>query len=73
MYFSVTDICASDLEKRIRMGSQLNTGRNLLDMTLRGIRNYTKVLAFCLHKWDENTIQPKDSGDTIDDVIEYVR
>ena len=30
-------------------------------------------MAYCAHKWDIKKIQPKHSGDSVDDVIEYVR
>ena len=55
------------------MGKQLITGRNLHAMAIRGARAYKKALAFSTHKWDRVTMQPKKSGETIEDVIEYVR
>ena len=42
-------------------------------MAIRGARAYKKALAFSTHKWDSVTMQPKKSGETLDDVIEYVR
>ena len=73
LYYSSTDIRASDLEKKNRTGNMLITGRNLHDMAIRGVRNYKKALAFCLKRWDEKLMQPKLSGHTIEDVIEFVR
>ena len=42
-------------------------------MAQKGARDYKKALAFCLNKWNIEKLEPKYSGDSIDDVIEYVR
>ena len=30
-------------------------------------------MSFCAHKWDSNTNQPKESGLSVDNIIDYVR
>ena len=55
------------------VGKQLITGRNLHAMAIRGARAYKKALAFSTHKWDKVTMKPKKSGETLDDVIDYIR
>lgn len=72
-FYSGTDIRFSDLEKKNRIGKQLITGRNLHAMAIRGVRAYKKALAYSKDKWDMETLEPKKSGETIDDCIEYVR
>ena len=72
-YFCGEDILHLDLEKKNKSGPTLVTGRNLHAMAIRGAREYKKALAFANHRWDSSTLQPKKSGDTIDDVVEYVR
>ena len=42
-------------------------------MAIRGARAYKKALLFSSHKWDGRTMAQKKSGETIDDVVEYVR
>ena len=56
-----------------RVGKQLITRRNLHALALRGVRAYKKALAYSKDKWDMVTLEPKKSGETIQDVIEYVR
>ena len=34
---------------------------------------FRKALSFASHKWDLHTDTPKESGTTVEDVIEYVR
>ena len=72
-FYCGEDILYSDLEKKNKVGKQLITGRNLHAMAIRGARAYKKALAFSTHRWDSVTMQPKKSGETLDDVIEYVR
>lgn len=72
-YYVGEDILAPDLEKKNRSGALLVSGRNLLDMALRGIKCYKKALAFCLQKWDMEKMVCKKSGDTVEDVIDHVR
>ena len=73
MFFVGTDILRSNLEKKGRNGQQLVSGRNLLDMAKRGTANYRKALSFTSKKFDLDTMSVKESGNTIDDVIEFVR
>ena len=61
-YFSGVDLRYDDLEKKNRTGSALITGRNLVDMALRGVRNFKKALAFSLHKWDAEKCVPNIRG-----------
>ena len=42
-------------------------------MAIRGARAYKKALAFSKDKWDIDTLEPKKSGETMQDCIEYVR
>ena len=72
-YYSGEDILHLDLEKKNKTGPTLITGRNLHAMAIRGAREYKKALAFSTHRWDSGLMCPKRSGETIDDVIEYVR
>ena len=72
-YYCGDDITQQDLEKRNRTGNQLMTGRNMLDLCIRGVKNYKKALAFCGHKWDFETSEPKKSGDSIEDIVMYGR
>ena len=58
------DITSSDLEKRNRTGTQL---------AKKGTGNYCKALAYASKKIDLDTLQCKESGTTVDDVIDYVR
>ena len=44
-----------------------------MDLAKKGVRCYKKALAFCLHKWDSEKMIPRHSGDSVDDVINYVR
>ena len=73
VYYIGVDITHDDLEKRNRTGNQLITGRNLLDLCVKGVKNYKKALAFCEHKWDIEKCEPKNSGDSMEDVVQYVR
>ena len=70
---SGVDITSLDLEKKLRSGNLLITGRQLFDMAKKGVKNYKKALSFCVKKWDLKTNSPIESGTTIDDVVEYVR
>ena len=42
-------------------------------MAKRGTANYRKALSFATKKFDLDSMIVKESGNTIDDVIEYVR
>ena len=72
-YYSDVDITYTDLDEKNRTGSLLITGHNLLDMAIRGAKNYKKALAFCAEKYDMDKTEVKHLGDTVDDVIEHVR
>ena len=67
------DINHIDLEKSLRTGKALLSGRKILDMARRGVKSYKKALSFCSHKWDLKKGAPIESGDSIDDIVEYVR
>ena len=72
-YYSNRDIRVEDLEKKNRTGSQLITGRNLVSLAVKGVKTYKKALSLCAHKWDLDTNEPLESGDKIEDCVEYVR
>ena len=42
-------------------------------MAKRGVRANKKALAYSREKWDINTLEPKKSGDDMEDVIKYAR
>ena len=42
-------------------------------MAKRGTKTYRKALSFACRKWDIDKGEPKESGNSIDDVIKYVR
>jgi len=73
VFVSGTDIGYEDLEKKSCVGKQQITSRNLHAMIVRGSRTYKKALAYSTDKWDMVTLEPKKSGDTIEEVIEYIR
>ena len=73
VYFAEEDIFLLDLEKKGRKGKQLVSGRNILDLAKKGTANYRKALSFASKKLDLETMSVKESGNTLDDVIEYVR
>lgn len=72
-YGAGKEINVRDLEKKLLSGPLLITGRSLRTMAQKGMKNFKKALAFAYKKWDRTKNSPKDSGDTVDDVIEYVR
>ena len=67
------DITSLDLERRFLTGKQLITGRKLIEMARDGVKNYKKALSFCDIKYNSKTQTCINSGDTVQDVIEYVR
>ena len=73
VFFAGKHIVRSDMEKKGRNGQQLVSGRNIYDMAKRGTANYRKALSFATKKFDLDSMIVKESGSTIDDVIEYVR
>ena len=73
LFYSGVYIRSMDLENENKTGTVLIGGRNLLDLAQKGSRSYKKALAFDYHKWNSVLMEPKESGDTINDYIEYVR
>ena len=75
MTFTAGDeIDLADLKRKHRITStEALSGRNLLDMARRGMRDFRKAMAFAKDKWDIKNNQPLESGMTVDDCIEYVR
>ena len=71
-YFANVDILPVDMEKKGRNGKQLVTGRNLLDMAKKGTANYRKALSFAVKKFDLDKMEVLESGNSVEDVIEYV-
>ena len=67
------DITVDDLEKKLCTGKAISHGRQLEAMAKRGLREYRKALSFTKDKWDLTKHEPKESGTTVDDVIDYVR
>ena len=47
--------------------------RQLTDMAKKGAREYRKALAYAGDKWNIKECTPKESGTSVEDVIEYVR
>jgi hypothetical protein len=73
LYYVGSEIRHEDLEKKNRVGRELLNGRQLTDMARRGLKSYRKALSFANDKWDIKKNEPKESGTTVEDVIEYVR
>ena len=73
MYFAGKHILRSDLEKKAKNGKQLVSGRSLLEMAKKGTAYYRKALAFTHKKFDLDKMSVIESGNSIEDVIEYVR
>ena len=61
------------LEKKNLTGNQLITGRTLLGLARKGAQNFWKANSFAEEKWDVKKGEPKESGNTIEDVVNYVR
>ena len=72
-YIAGRDIIVRDLEKKGRNGQQLVSGRNLLDLGKKGVANYKKALSFVVKKYDVENMKVLESGNSVEDVIEYVR
>lgn len=72
-YFANKHIIRSDLEKRTRNGKQLVSGRSILETAKKGTAYYRKALSFACKKFDLDKMTVIESGNTIQDVIEYVR
>ena len=50
VYYSGSDICYDDLEKKNRAGSLLIAGRNLYNLAVRRSKEYKKALAYSSNK-----------------------
>ena len=61
------------LEKKNLTGNQLITGRTILGMAKKGAQNFRKANSFAEEMWDVKKNEPKHSGHTIDDTVNYVR
>jgi hypothetical protein len=73
-YYTEREITYGDLRKKNRLrGNELSNGRSLVELARKGARSFRKAMAYASEKWDMKTNQPKESGMTIDDVMEYVR
>ena len=66
------DIVSTDLEKKNRTGNQLMTGRQLYKLAKKGTAYYRKALALVSKKFDLETMECKESGQSVDDVVNYV-
>ena len=73
LYYQGSDITFRDLEKKNRTGTAVLNGRQLTDMAKRGTREFRKAMGYTKDKWDFKKNEPKQSGMTVDDVIDYVR
>lgn len=67
------DINIIVLERKKRTTLQLLSGCQLHDVRDRGVKSYRKALLFTSQKLDLQTDQPKESGTTVDDIIDFVR
>ena len=54
-------------------GPAIVSGRTLLGMAKKGAAMFRKANSFAEQKWDVKLGQPKESGSTVDDAIEFVR
>ena len=72
-YYANNDILRSDLEKKSRNGNQIVSGRSILEMAKKGTAYYRKALSFTSKKFDIDKMAVIDSGNSMQDVIEYVR
>ena len=66
------DIVSTDLEKKNRTGNQLMTGRQLYELAKKGTAYYRKALALVSKKFDLETMECKESGQSVDDVVNYI-
>lgn len=71
-YIVGVDINHMDLEKMNKSSKALIWGRQLLRMAREGLKHYRKEMSLCVYKLDTKTNQPKESGSSIDDVVDYV-
>ena len=61
------------LEKKNLTGNQLITGRTLLGMARKGAHSFREADSFAEENWDVNKGEPKESGNAIEDIMNYVR
>ena len=75
-YIVGRDIKAEDLERKFSSSSlktlKLVTRRQLHTYAKNAMANYQKALAYSKHVWNMDTMEKKDSGNTLDDVLLYV-
>jgi len=67
------DLLSEDLERKTVNNPLLITGRSLHALAKKGITHYRKALSFASKKWDLKKNEPKESGCTSADVIDFVR
>ena len=76
-YIVGRDIKAEDLERKFSSSSlktsKLVTRRQLHTYAKNAMANYRKALAYSKHVWNMDTMEKKDSGNTLDDILLYVR
>ena len=72
-YHAYDDIFLTDLERKNTTGKLLVTGRTLLAMAKKGARMFCKANSFIDQKWNTSTNSPKKSGESLEDVVEFVR
>ena len=61
------------LEKKNLSGNQLIAGRTLLGVARKGAQNFQKANSFAEEKWDVKKGEPKESSNTIEDVVNHAR
>jgi hypothetical protein len=72
-YYAGIDIKHKDLEKKHMTGLMLMSGRSLLALAKKGYKMFKKANSFAEQKWDIKKCQPKESGLTIEDIVDFVR
>ena len=73
VHHSSTDVRWEDIEEKNRTDALLIGGPNLHDLAAKGSRCFKKALAYSMENWDNKTMETKESGWSVDDVIEHVR
>ena len=71
-YRAGIEITADNLEKNIVNATLLVTGRSLYGTSKNRFSYYRKAPSIATKKWDLKIKEPKESGTTSDDVIEFV-
>ena len=76
-YIVGRDIKAEDLERKFSSSSskssKLVIGRQLHTYAKNAMANYRKALAYSKHVSNMDTMEKEDSGNTLDDILLYVR